>query len=418
MTRRRTPSGAAPRVGVFGLLGVGNLGNEASLQVLLELVHERYPDAELSAFCAGPERVARQYGIATTSLHWNSREYRTASGPAAILAKVGGKAVDVVRTLRWVRRQDVVLVPGMGVLEASLPLRPWGFPYSLLLLGAAGRVTRTPVALVSVGADVIAQRATRWVVTAAARLACFRSYRDELSRNAMRTMGVDVSADTVGPDLAFGLPVPPVAADGKTVAVGLMDYHGSNDDRDRADELHRQYVESMKRLVRWLVETGRPVRLFIGDEVDDTIVQQVLADVRTTWPGLDPSRVQAEPAPTMNDLIDQLATVQTVIATRYHNVLCALRLSIPTVSIGYSGKHDVLMEGMGLGDFRQSAAGVDVDRLIEQFTALESRRDELVEMLQERNDENVRRVHEQFAALANDVFDFPAPDKRRNTTIV
>jgi polysaccharide pyruvyl transferase WcaK-like protein len=411
MTQRRASPGTAPRVGVFGLLGVGNLGNEASLQVLLELVRERYPDAELSAFCAGPERVAHQYGIATTPLHWNSREYQTASGPAAILAKVGGKAVDVVRTLRWVHRQDVVLVPGMGVLEASLPLRPWGFPYSLLLLGAAGRVTRTPVALVSVGADVIAHRATRWVVTAAARLARFRSYRDELSRSAMRTMGVDVSADTVGPDLAFGLPVPPVTPDGKTVAVGLMDYHGSNDDRDRADELHRHYVESMKRLVRWLVESGRPVRLFIGDEVDDTIVQQVLADVRTTWPGLDPTRVQAEPAPTMNDLIDQLATVQTVIATRYHNVLCALRLSIPTVSIGYSGKHDVLMEAMGLGDFRQSAAGIDVDRLIEQFIALESRRDELVEMLQERNEENVRRVRGQFAALVENVIDSSSRDR-------
>jgi polysaccharide pyruvyl transferase WcaK-like protein len=405
---RRPTSGTAPRVGVFGLLGAGNLGNEASLEVLLGLVRNRYPEAVLSGLCAGPEYVSQRYGIAATRLHWNTGEYRTAAGPTAILAKVAGKAVDVVRTLRWVRRQDVVLVPGMGVLEASLPLRPWGFPYSLFLLCAAGRLTGTPVALVSVGADVIRQRATRWVVTAAARLAHFRSYRDALSRDAMRTMGVDVSGDTIAPDLAFALPIPPAAPDGKTVGVGLMDYHGSNDDRDRADELHRCYVEAMKRVVRWLVDNGRPVRLFVGDEVDDGIVQEILADVRACWPGLDPSLVVAERTPTVHDLLRQLATVQTVIATRYHNVLCALRLSVPALSIGYSAKHDVLMEHMGLGDFRQSAVAVDVGRLIEQFTTLESRRDELVEMLRERNRENVRGVAEQFDVLAAAVFE-PRP---------
>ena len=68
-----------------------------------------------------------------------------------------------MRTASWVRRHDVVIVPGAGVLEASLPLWPWGMPYAMFLLSASGRLFGTKVALVSVGAGIINQRATRWL---------------------------------------------------------------------------------------------------------------------------------------------------------------------------------------------------------------------------------------------------------------
>ena len=141
------------RVGVFGLLGSGNLGNDGSLEAVLGYLRTEHPEAVVDALCGGPEAVAARYGIPATRLHWYRGEYRTASRAGAIAAKGLGKLVDVFRTAAWVRRHDVVIVPGMGVLEATLPLRPWGFPYALFLLCASGRLLRTRVALVSVGAD-------------------------------------------------------------------------------------------------------------------------------------------------------------------------------------------------------------------------------------------------------------------------
>ena len=79
----------------------------------------------------------------------------------------------------------------------------------MYVLCAAGRVFGTKVALVSVGANVSSERLTRWLLTAAARLAFYRSYRDELSREAMRRQGLDTSGDHVYADLAFGLAGPP-----------------------------------------------------------------------------------------------------------------------------------------------------------------------------------------------------------------
>ena len=206
------------------------------------------------------------------------------SGIPAVPLKLLGKGVDVFRTAAWVRRHDAVIVPGMGVLEASLPLRPWGFPYAMLLLCAGGRIFRTKVALVSVGAGTINQPLTRWLFNLAARSAFYRSYRNTGSRDAMRQRGLDVTRDPVYPDLAFALPAPrvmiPVIA--QIVCVGVMEYHGSNDDREQADEIRSSYVDGMKRFVRWLVDDDRKVRLLIGDTngSDDRVVEEILADLR------------------------------------------------------------------------------------------------------------------------------------------
>jgi len=395
------------RVGLFGLFGVGNLGNDGSLEALLAYLAAAHPEAEITSMCAGPDRVAARYGLATTPLNWYSGEYRTVSGPRAVLAKAFGKAVDLVRVTAWVRRHDIVIVPGMGVLEASVPLRPWSFPFSLLLLSVAGRITRTPVALVSVGAEVIHNRAVRWVLVSAARLARYRSFRDTASREAMRTMGVDVSADRVGPDLVFGLPVPPPAdhpvPEGvepeAVVGVGVMDYYGSNDERRQADVLGRRYREAIAAFVCWLVDNGRAVRLFTGDDVDDVVVGYIQEHVRTERPGLDPRRVEAVRVETITELMAEIRTVGTFVGTRFHNVLCALLVSVPTLSLGYSHKHEALMADMGLGDYSQAARSVDLDLMVKQFEALEEHRDALVEILQMRNREQRLALQEMFAHL-------------------
>jgi len=408
--RRRRSIGTAPRVGFFGLLGSGNLGNDGSLEAVLVFLRARHPDATLGCLCTGPEQVTARYGIPATPLHWYRSEYQTASGLLAIAAKTLGKGIDAIRTLSWVRRFDVVIVPGMGVLEATLPLRPWAMPYALFLLCASGRLCRTRVALVNVGANAIPQRLTKWLVTSAASMAHYRSYRDTLSRDAMLRMGVDTSNDEVYPDLAFSLPAPPgVSVAESTVGVGVMAYYGGNDDRGRADEIHTSYVDKMKGFIRWLVDNDRRVRLFTGDHVDESVVTEIIVDIRAHRPDLEPSRVVAESASSLADLMQQMSSVDTVVATRYHNVLCALKLSKPTLSIGYAAKNDILMAEMGLADFCQSIRSLDVERLIEQFTALESRREQLHPTMVEKNRVAARRLEHQFGDLSSTLFPVAEP---------
>jgi polysaccharide pyruvyl transferase WcaK-like protein len=396
-------SAAARKVGLFGLLGSGNSGNDASMQAMLTYLREAHPDVIVDALGGGPELVTARYGIDAAPLFWYQRFDQRKSGASAVVLKALGKGVDTVRIASWVRRHDVVIVPGAGALETTLPQKAWGFPYALFVLSASGRMFGTKVALVSVGADLINKRVTRWLSDATARLAAYRSYRDAYSRDAMRQRGLDTSSDQVYPDLVYAIPTPPYqAGDPQLVGVGVMAYSGGNDDRKQAAQIRSSYVEAMTRFTRWLVDNGYRIRLFGGDnKFDGEVAEEIRADLRQYRPDLEPSQVTIAAVATIPELIQEMAPVGIVVATRYHNVICALKLCKPTISLGYSRKFISLMEDMGLTDFHQFASSVDADRLIEQFKELESRQEQLQQNMADRNAAHVRSLEEQFTRLSS-----------------
>lgn len=409
MNRRREAAAdaGALRVGLFGNLGSGNIGNDASMEAVLAYLRAEHPGAAVSALCGRPDEITRRYGLDAFPLYWFTRFERRVSGIPAIPLKLAGKVADVFRVAGWTRRQNVVIIPGMGVLEASLPLRPWGFPYTMFLVCAAGRLFGTKVAMVSVGAGIINQTLTRRLFDAAARLAFYRSYRNQGSREAMRRRGVDISRDQIYPDLAFALPAPPSSglADPKIVCVGVMDFHGSNDDRGRADEIYASYLAGMKSFVRWLADDGREVRLLIGDTngSDGKVVEAILDDLRENRPEVV-SRVSAVSVTTLDDVMQAMVLAGSVVAIRFHNVLAALKLCKPTVAISYSPKHDALMADMGVAEFSVPADPFDPQALERRFADLEARSSEVAKILAGRNEINEKSLDEQFVMLTRLLF--------------
>jgi polysaccharide pyruvyl transferase WcaK-like protein len=217
-------------------------------------------------------------------------------------------------------------------------------------------------------------------------------------------MGVDTARNEVYPDLTFALPTPrtstPSGSPG-TVCVGVMDFHGGNDDRARAEEIHRRYLDGTTRFVRALVEDGRPVRLLIGDELDVPVVAAILDAV-------DSPLVTAAEAASLADLMKEMAAADTVVATRYHNLICALKVGTPTLALSYAAKSDALMAQMGLDTYCHPARELDTDRLLERFRELEQKSAELRRTLTERNLVATRRLEHQFTALTAALF--PATD--------
>lgn len=402
---RRTRPATAPAVGIFGGFGGGNIGNDASMEAVLSYLRRDHTDAVIDVMTSHPDVVKDRYGIAAVGMGWQRAQ---APGSAAIVMKALGRGIDTLRIASWVRRHDVVIVPGMGVLETTLPMRPWGFPYTMFAMSLSGRVFRTKVALVSVGSNVIRQPLTRWLFTSAARLASYRSYRDTLSLDAMRRNGADVRSDHVYIDLAFSIPVPSAdPGDARTVGIGVMDFHGTNDDdRSQADSIRASYLEKITTFARWLVDHDYKIRLLVGDTngSDDTVVQEITADLRAYRPDLDHEALAAEPVSTFADLMRAMAPAGTIIATRYHNLICALMLSKPTLSVGYGVKNAVLMEDMGLAEYSQLVSSFDVDQLIKQFTDLESQAAKVRQVITERNAEYRERVERQFAELSTVLF--------------
>jgi polysaccharide pyruvyl transferase WcaK-like protein len=412
-------SAPAPRVGLFGGLGSGNIGNDASMESILGYLEAAHPGTIVDAMVTGPARLRDRYGIEAVPLLWYQSYEQQTSGVTAIVLKVMSRGIDAFRTVSWVRRHEVIIVPGMGVLEASLPLRPWQLPWNLFVLCLSGRVFGTKVALVSVGARVVSQRLTRWLYRSAARLAFYRSYRDTRSRDAMRRPGRNAVPDPVYPDLVFGMPMPEFCpGDTKTVGVGVMAYYGTNDDdRGQAEQIHCSYVAKMKDFTGWLLDQGYQVRLLVGDAngSDDGVVREIEADLRARRPDLGPAQVIAEPVATYADLARAMAPAGTVVATRYHNIVCALQLCRPAISIGYAAKNLALMTDMGLAEYCQSVNSLDVAMLIEQFNRLQGESAELRKRLAACNAVTQQLARDQFDELSAALF--PAAGAARTPTV-
>ena len=64
-----------------------------------------------------------------------------------------------------------------------------------------------------------------------------------------------------------------------------------------------------------------------------------------------------------------MSQAEVVIASRFHNLICALRLGQPTVSVGYAGKSRVLMGAVGAGAYCQDIETLDAKLLVAQVAA-------------------------------------------------
>ncbi|GAA3088740.1 polysaccharide pyruvyl transferase WcaK-like protein [Kribbella aluminosa] len=399
-------------MGLFGRIGAGNLGNDASLEAVLRYLRRDHPEAVLDAMFTGPEPVGERYGLPVVRLNWLRPAGRSRSRLLHVLLtvlRIGvGAIADAIWIGAWVRGHDVVILPGMGLFETDLAQRPWEFPYSLFLVSVAGKLFGTKTAYVSVGATVVEQPVTGRLLRIACRLADYRSFRDQPSLDAARRMGMAGADDPTYPDLVFALPVPPARPEPTgVVAVGVMAYDGTPADRNRADEVRAAYVRKMTQLVRALIDDGHRVRLMIGDFNDEPVVREIIADARARWTGPGEPPVIFEALSTIHDVMDQLSQADVVVGTRFHTVLVALMLGKPTVAIAYGRKHTELMNQLGVGAWVQQIAELDADLLEKQVAALQADREQITRTLAEHAAANRDQLNHQFTRLSTQLLDAP-----------
>jgi polysaccharide pyruvyl transferase WcaK-like protein len=396
------------RIGLFGLFGTGNSGNDGSLEAMLRFLREVSPDAEITCICSAhrgaADRVARSLCVTTVPLGTPPSENRLLQTVDRLLLTVPRRAASVVHAVRHARKFDALIFPGTGILD-DFGGSPFGMPLALLTWCFVARRCGAWTAFVSIGAGPIHNPISRWLMRAAAALAHYRSYRDTVSKTFMQSIGFDARDDAVYPDLAFNLPSPAASRrqltdGGLTVGVGVMTYFGWRNDAVDGAAVYQTYLAKLTSFVLWLLDRDHAVRVLMGDTNDERAVSDLLATIAMARPDLPSNRLVHEPMSSLHDLMRQIADTDVVVATRYHNVVCALKLNKPTVSIGYADKNDVLMTEMGLDAFRQHVERLDLNRLIEQFNQLIADRSLYERRIGEANVAIQKRLGEQDALLA------------------
>ena len=202
---------------------------------------------------------------------------------------------------------------------------------------------------------------TRWLYTATTNLAAHVSYRDQESADAMRESGSKANAMVV-PDVAFTHPSPTSAEpEPGLVVVGAMAYYGHADDPVQGAGVRRQYVATLAGALGRILDTGCRVELVGGDGVDIEIADDVRAAVLAARPDTREDTVVVRACTRFGELTELMSRAEVVVGSRFHNIVCALRLARPTVSIGYAGKCHHLMQQMGLDDYSQDIEHLDAE---------------------------------------------------------
>lgn len=376
------------RIAFCGLFGVGNLGNEGSLQVMIQQVRRMAPDAVLHCICPDPEKVLKDHGIAATRL--DTRPARRAGASSGLLLRawywIPRELISWWRTFAYLRQIDVLLFPGTGILD-DFGLRPFQVPYDIFRWCFAARLYRRRVLFVSIGAGPIRNRVSRWLMKASARLAHYRSYRDGISRDFMRSIGVPVREDAVYPDLVFGLEAPDSCTAVKrnpgrlVVGVGVMSYYGWSDDPAVGEQIYWRYISAVGQCAQWLLSEGMDIILLVGDtQADQRAVSDVLKAVALpTSHSSPPGNIYSVSIGCLTDLFLAIAGTDVVVATRFHNVVMSLMLGKAVVSCGYAEKNAELLKDVGLAGYSQAVEALDVELLKQQIKSAIGRRAELEE---------------------------------------
>jgi len=377
---------ARTRIALFGLFGTGNFGNDASLEVMLSFLQQRIPHADICCICGNPENVQRDFGIRAARITYRPRrEWVTKLNKA--LCDIPREGISLIRGIAELRRLDLLIVPGTGILD-DFGTGPRGMPYALFRWSILARLMGKKMLFVSIGAGPIVHPVSRYLMKSAARMASYRSYRDAISRDYMKMIGLDVGNDAIVPDIAFDLPPSPKSTTNDrrrgTVGIGLMSYNGWHDNLETKTDIYDRYLNNMSRFAAFLLSEGYAIRILAGDEYDQKAIDALLQKLPDTAVKGPDAAVLAEPAHSIHDVLDQIADTDVVVASRYHNVVAALIANKPTLSIGYAAKNDALLTQMGLAEYCQHIEKLDVDLLINQFQSLMQNREHLCQQIQER----------------------------------
>jgi polysaccharide pyruvyl transferase WcaK-like protein/chemotaxis methyl-accepting protein methylase len=381
----RADRGQPLRVSFFGHFGSANSGNESTLLAIASRLRAEFPDGDFRCICTHPETLVTTTAIeavAVTSRHgriWD-REIPLARRLPAAIAGVGAEVGQYARAFAELKGTDALIVPGTGLVTDAFGLANWG-PYSQLKWVLMAKLRRARVMYVSVGAGPVHSVAGRVLIRAALSLADYRSYRDEASKEYLRTIGFRANGDRVFPDLVFSLP-DAMLAQGHSrpagvrpvVGLGLMVFPGRYSAADPRPRTYTAYLESLAEFVEWLLKHDYDIRLLLGDNDTDAL-DDFRAALRARLGRYDEQRIGGRPLASIDDVLTGLAATDVVVATRFHNVLLSLMLNKPVIAISFHHKCSSLMKDMHLSEYCHDIDHMDVERLIEQFQTLEQHRE-------------------------------------------
>jgi polysaccharide pyruvyl transferase WcaK-like protein len=405
----------AVKIGVLAHVGNGNLGDEAQFAAVVSNIRDRTPGATLVGLTLCPEDTLQRHGVAAFPIRRGWAPYARRRAAASTNSRVGSgdrvrrlvRAVPpLFRIVKWglaaagAVRQAVLEVPflfrayrqlssmSLLIVAGSQQLSEikgglWWFPYTIFKWALLARLRSVPVAIVSVGAGPFYSPLARWFTRCTLLIAAYGSFRDETSRECVRSLGIR-EPWPLAPDLAFSLRSGLVDATPtleRTVSINPMPTFLWQDyDRITEQALYTKYVATLAEFAAWLIDRDYRVAFFAtqmgGDPSAIADIMEGLKKVRPDAVGRGRAFVHAVDG--FEDLLSGLRMACIVVATRFHAAVLGCYAGRPVIALAAKAHTRDLMAQMGDAQYVVSAEEIRLEALQDAFLDLEQRRDEVI----------------------------------------
>lgn len=375
-----SPGGASRTVAVLGHYHGHNLGDELVVETVMTAARSRIPGVKIIAISLAPSDTQERYHVRAVPIQPFATRARNDSAspsgeeasegssvrsrlrrvPGALparraLGSVGRLVREVpfsVRAYRLLRGVDTVVVAGSGALLDAWG--PWNHPYAIFRWAMLSRLSGTRFVIPSIGAGPIDSRLGKAMILRLVAAADYVSVRDPYSGELLHSLGVERDLPVL-PDMGYGYALlngtSPARNEPIRVGVNAMAYqdprYGSYGDGHR----FRVYLDKMVEFVAGLLESGIEVEvvLFSSQTSNDPLVAaDLVAALKARGLADHPHLHDALDGITGgDDLVRTIRECDYVVAARYHVILLALALGIPTVGFSYHPKTPDLLAQAG-----------------------------------------------------------------------
>jgi polysaccharide pyruvyl transferase WcaK-like protein len=384
-------------IGLLDHMGYGNLGDAAIQEAVIANIRKRIPNVRIVAFSLVPADTVARHGIDCYPINWSCQTLaatRKQAGPMSFRSRLKStlkanpfvhrwakpvadlvrEAAFCLRSYRILRGLDVLIVSGGGQLS-ELWNGPWSHPYTIFKFSLLAKLARRKLFFLNVGAGPLLHPLSKFFTRCALRLADYRSFRDDDSRQLLRSLGVRARMH-VCPDPAYGLDVSHLrnAARGTPMPIVGLNPFGFCDPRiwpRKDNSLYQDYVEKIAAFAMWLIDQGYTLRVFTTEiSVDCHAIEDLRTRIYSKFSPELVSQIFPDASTSVADVLQQMSSFDLIVTSKFHGLIFSHLLAKPVISLSYQRKMDVAMHAVGQSRFNSDVEHFDTEWLIQAFRSL------------------------------------------------
>ncbi|MBW3110897.1 polysaccharide pyruvyl transferase CsaB [Bacillus sp. MCCB 382] len=322
---------------ISGFYGLGNTGDEAILESIIDNLRDQFDNPEITVFSLSPEETAKEHNVKSVYRAWRHSNK------------------EKVKALR---EADLLISGGGGLLQDSYPTKfLFGpLPYYLLIVLLA-KLCGTKVMFFSQGIGPVK---SRWgkILMKLANLADFITVRDQYSKELLHKLGVTKPETVVTSDIVFAfkrkedrscIESLPLKGDEQMVAVSVRPWFGREVQFEQTAQILDHLIEE-----KHITPVFVPMEGHHDWDASEKVLSHMKHKEKCLMLGTDF---------TPNQYLNFIGECQLTIGMRLHALIFSTLMGVPHIGFSYDKKVESLLKRSGMWEYSSVLEEINVEEL-------------------------------------------------------